>query len=109
MLIINTGKRYRDLDLKSASLGLFETNCSPADIADKLDILLEDNSLQREITTLNESVINRIGYLIEEGCINHNCVQIKIFDNGSCTTTVGYTEEGYLDDNWILGLYDQTE
>ena len=108
MLIINTGKRYRDLDLKSASLGLFETNCSPADIADKLDILLEDNSLQREITTLNESVINRIGYLIEEGRVNHAYVKIKIFQDSKCIKTVGYNEEGYLDNNWIIDLYDPT-
>lgn len=108
MLVINTGKRYRDLDLKSASLGLFETNCSPADIADKLDILLEDNNVEREITTLNESVINRIGYLIEEGCVNNAYVKIKIFQDSKCIKTVGYTEEGYLDDNWILDLYDPT-
>lgn len=106
MLIINTAQRYRDLDFKSMSLGLFEAESSPIDIAENLDFLLEDKTSDKEITTLNEFTINRVGYLIEQGYLDSKSVEIRIFDNGSLKAKAGYDEEGYLNDNWILGLYN---
>ena len=109
MLIINTAQRYRDLDFKSMSLGLFEAESSPIDIAENLDFLLEDKTSDKEITTLNEFTINRVGYLIEQGYLDSKSVEIRIFDNGSLKAKAGYDEEGYLNDNWILGLYNPPE
>ena len=62
MVYINTAQRYRDLDSKSMSLGLFEAESSPIDIAENLDFLLEDETSDKEITTLNDAVISS-GYL----------------------------------------------
>lgn len=66
-LIINTARRYHDLDFKSVSLGLFEAESSPVDIAENLDFLLDDKADVKEIATLNEAVVNRIGELISKG------------------------------------------
>lgn len=108
-MIINTAQRYKDLDFRSMSLGLFEAESSPIDIAENLDFLLEDTISNKEITTLNEAVINRVGYLIERGCLDYKSVEIRIFDNGNLKSKAGYDEEGYLNDNWILGLYNPPE
>ena len=109
MLIINTARRYSDLDFRSMSLGLFESESSPIDIAENLDFLLEDETSDKEITTLNEAVINRVGYLIERGYLDYKSVEIRIFDNGNLKIKAGYDEEGYLNDNWILGLFNPPE
>lgn len=109
MLIINTAQRYRDLDSKSMSLGLFEAESSPIDIAENLDFLLEDETSDKEITTLNDAVINRVGYLIGQGYLDCKSVEIRIFDNGNLKSKAGYDEEGYLDSHWVLGLYNPPE
>lgn len=40
MLIVNTAQRWRDLDFRSMSLGLFEAESSPIDIAENLDFFI---------------------------------------------------------------------
>ena len=109
ILVINTARRYRDLDFKSLSLGLFEAESSPVNIAENLDFLLGDKVEVKEITTLNEAVINRVGELITKGYLDHQSIEIRIFENGSLKQKAGFDEEGFLTKDWILGLYYPSE
>lgn len=109
MLIINTARKYSDLDFRCITLGLFESESSPVDISENLDFVLEDMSSDIEITTLNDAVINRVGYLISMGYLDSKNVVIKIYENGSLKRKSGYDEEGCLDKNWIVGLYNPPE
>ena len=74
-----------------------------------LDFLLEDETSDKKITTLNDAVINRVGYLIGQGYLDCKSVEIRIFDNGNLKSKAGYDEEGYLDSHWVLGLYNPPE
>lgn len=109
MLIINTARRYRDLDWRSMQIGLFENESSPVDIAENLELFIKDKTINDMITTLNESVINRVGYLIERGYLDYKDVEIRIFENGKLKTKAGYDKEGYLNGGWIVGLYEPDE
>lgn len=104
MLIINTARRYRDLDFRSMSLGLFEAESSPIDIAENLDFLLEDETSDKEITTLNDVVINRVGYLIAKGYITNDSVEVRLFENGNLTGKAFYVDNGILKD-FPIGFY----
>lgn len=111
LFIINTSRRYSDLDFGSMSLSLFESESSPTDIAENLDFILEGEStdVNIEITTLSEVVINRVGYLIEKGYLDHESVKIRIYENGNFKVEAGYDKEGYLNENWIMGLFTPPE
>ena len=101
MLIINIARRYNELSWTNL-FNLFETNCSPLDIADKLDKILyelsSDKDLDIELTTLNEAVLSRVGYLISKGYITSNAVEVRLFENGSLKQKLEFSHEGMLKD-----------
>lgn len=58
--------------------------------------------------THSQNLINRLGELIEEGKLDHNDVQILIFDNDLNSTKITHSkfnEEGILE-NWPFGFFN---
>lgn len=100
MLIINTACRFKDLPEPKA---LFETNCSPIDVAEKLDRIIKAGKSE-EITTITDAVVCRVGAAIRMGFIKNNEAEIRIFENKKLKKTVSYDEDGFLID-WEYGFY----
>ena len=100
MLIINTACRFNDLPEPRE---LFETNCSHIDIAEKIDKLLK-GGINKEVTTVNSSVVSRVGLAVAAGLIKNNEVEIRVFEKGKLQKTATYDENGYLV-NWDYGFY----
>ena len=105
MLVINTAKRYKDLDLHSAKLGLFETGCSAMDISDKFDLLVDENIYTKEITTLNKKVLEKVGLLIVTDQLDNQFIEIRIFEDSVLSKKSGFDSEGSLRE-WPIGLLD---
>lgn len=76
-----------------------------------VDIINQLKDLERSYNFIYEThshhLINRLGELIEEGILDHNDVQILIFDDENGTAKIihaNFDNEGILD-NWPLGFF----
>lgn len=84
-----------------------------AKIADITIEIINDLKAQKKrqafiFETHSQNLINRLGELIEEGKLNHNDVQILIFDNDLNSTKITHSkfnEEGILE-NWPFGFFN---
>lgn len=70
--------------------------------------LIKDNDIKFIIETHSESIINRLGYLINKNILDKNLVNIVIFSkNNDGTTSINETnfdERGILN-NWPIGFF----
>lgn len=108
MLVINTGKRFRDLPL---NVELLEHDCSPIDIMDKLNNIIcldyiNDSKIVYNIFTLNMCVFEHIGNIIEAGKISSDKIKINIYKNHNVDKTASFDCKGYLNDDWEIGLLE---
>lgn len=84
-----------------------------AKIADITTEIINDLKTQKNrqsfiFETHSQNLINRLGELIEEGKLDHNDVQILIFDNNLNSTQITHSkfnEEGILE-NWPFGFFN---
>ncbi|EOE6709398.1 AAA family ATPase [Acinetobacter baumannii] len=84
-----------------------------AKIADiTIDIINQLKNINRDYNFIYEThsphLINRLGELIEEGILNHNDVQILIFDNENGKTNIihsKFNDKGILE-NWPFGFFN---
>lgn len=102
---VNTARSYNELPKSLQEMGLFENNRSATDVKKSFDLLL-DTVFPIELVTLHDELLNIIGIYIEKGKLKASDIVIDIYKNGECLRSVKYDEEGYLDENWILGLLD---
>lgn len=102
---VNTAKSYNDLPNNLQEMGLFENNRSATDVKKSFDLLL-DAVCPVELVTLHEELLNIIGIYIEKGKLKSSDIVVDIYENGKYLRSVKYDEDGYLDENWILGLLD---
>lgn len=77
-----------------------------------VDIINQLKDLERTYNFIYEThsphLINRLGELIEEGFLDHNDVQILIFDNENSKTNIihsKFNDEGILE-NWPFGFFN---
>lgn len=93
-----------------------ELHLHPALQAKLIDVIARiatEKNVRFIIETHSETIINRIGTLIDKGKFNHNDVEITIFDkqfgeDKTCVRKSTFDEEGYLKD-WPIGFFEPEE
>lgn len=93
-----------------------ELHLHPALQAKLIDIIAKiamEKDVRFVIETHSETIINRIGLLIDKGKVNNKDIEITIFDKkfGDSKTQVlksTFDEEGYLKD-WPIGFFEPEE
>lgn len=93
-----------------------ELHLHPALQAKLMDIIAKiamEKDVRFVIETHSETIINRIGLLIDKGKVNNKDIEITIFDKkfGDSKTQVlksTFDEEGYLKD-WPIGFFEPEE
>ncbi len=93
-----------------------ELHLHPALQAKLMDVIAKiatEKNVRFIIETHSETIINRIGTLIDKGKFNNNDVEITIFDKQfgeerTCVKKSTFDEEGYLKD-WPIGFFEPEE
>jgi predicted ATPase len=93
-----------------------ELHLHPALQAKLVDIIAKIASEKKIcfiIETHSETMINRLGYLIDKKKINNEDIDISVFDKefGDSEThvsTSGFDKDGYLE-NWPIGFFEPEE
>ena len=84
-----------------------------AKLMDVIARIATEKNVRFIIETHSETIINRIGTLIDKGKFNHNDIEITIFDkqfgeDRTCVKKSTFDEEGYLKD-WPIGFFEPEE
>lgn len=93
-----------------------ELHLHPALQAKLMDVIAKiamEKNVRFIIETHSETIINRIGTLIDKGKFNNNDIEITIFDkqfgeDRTCVKKSTFDEEGYLKD-WPIGFFEPEE
>lgn len=93
-----------------------ELHLHPALQAKLMDVIARiatEKNVRFIIETHSETIINRIGTLIDKGKFNNNDIEITIFDkqfgeDRTCVKKSTFDEEGYLKD-WPIGFFEPEE
>lgn len=93
-----------------------ELHLHPALQAKLMDVIAKiamEKNVRFIIETHSETIINRIGTLIDKGKFNNNDIEITIFDkqfgeDRTCVKRSTFDEEGYLKD-WPIGFFEPEE